>query len=271
MYLNLVQIWNFLSVQTEDLTMFVFHMYSDETDLLHIDGLHSVLEDIHGKDYASKNEFKKLIRIFKENLPHADEDDFAQFCKSYASLIDPIKILQLVLRKTLIGDNYWHKMSIRRNDDGAMKRPDYALDISVDAVLSSDAAAKKYHGHSASGGGRRKPKSNKYAVAMQKWSKVKPTLSRKEDTAENIIKQKPRKKSIDSKQEAMVTVQGMTKSTGESATQPSEWKTASRIHPHSSPTASTNNSPRRRNSVDSNSSSPRSPGQQKGRRLSYSV
>jgi hypothetical protein len=269
----LSQLWNFLSMKTEDLSRYAFYMHCDRHDELDANGLRALLGIIHGKDYETRAELRKLIFDFEKTYPHATVDDFTVFSRKYTTLTDPIKRLQLVLRQTLIGDAFWKALAVTRYESADMTHKNYVLNISENAVEASAAKARTRGGRRGSGAGKpRKPRSNKYAVAMHQLSKVIP-VSRGVDAGENeelatspTAQHKPTaagspdldKSNGNSKgkgrrnspaPEVMVSCVGLQQAEEQGQEQASagasDWKVASKLHPHAAAASASEGSPRR--------------------------
>lgn len=270
----LAQVWNFLSMKTEDLARYAFHMYCDRYNELNIIGLKEILEVIHGKDYMNKNKIRMLISHFENDIPHARVEDFVVFSRKYVTLTDPVKRLQLVLRQTLIGEKFWRAIAEKRYNMPDMIRKNYVLNVSKDAVLAS-AGKKKFGNRTAK---PRRSKSNKYAVAMHQLSKVIPVKDIPGDTSPDREEKRAPKTPFEmlnpgvnledsdrnriqnakwNPDEVMVTVTSSNISPPSEDKSGEEWKVAAKLHPHVSRN-SADNSPRK--SSDGSNHSPRRTG-----------
>lgn len=189
------QVWNFLSMRTNDLSRYIFYMFCDNRTIeVNIPAFKNMMETIHGKGYAAKKDFKKVVLKFEQSTPHVNIDEFVQFTNKYSSLIDPIKRLQLVMRQTLLGDKFWREMAQRRSDDDAMAGQDYVLEVSMEACAFAETVRKKVDGQRSKHAKPRKPKSNKYAVAMTHINKVLPVANDGDVINKAPSKSPPRKK-----------------------------------------------------------------------------
>ena len=212
-------------MKTDDLARYIFEMFSDErTDEINIPIMKSLMETIHGKEFMGKKELKNVMIKFENTVTHANESEFVEFARKYASFSDPIKRLQLVMRQALLGDKFWSAMADKRYEVPAMRLPMYVLEASVDAVQSAEAAEKRL-------GAWRRSHGN--------VGKVVPIAS----DDQYILNKTPSKPQLKKPDDVLVTVMSST-----------DTKVISKLHTHRS---SDGDSPRRRSTTGSPSASPR--------------
>ena len=169
-----LQMWNFLSTDPSDLAKFAFFAFCDRSSMsLTADQFAAMVTTIHGASYATN---KALDRVANGKLLELRGDhtnltlrEFTAFCRAHRMLIDPVVMLQLSLRITLIGDSFWKQLAIRRYDNPTFGNHSDVLAVSKEAVLSTQRLLARKRNPGA------KPRRSSVAVLMDQMKKVVPT------------------------------------------------------------------------------------------------
>ena len=146
--------WNFLTVPEDELSIFMYLMkdpsavmrikckswqhlvlsnckyncfcstfgiyMGSDTDIM------NMLEVVHKRRVDSSPALTMMFNEAKSKLPaEASMADFVKWAKSNTSLVSPLLILQIKMRKKLLGERYWVKLTQIRYDSDALCKIDY--------------------------------------------------------------------------------------------------------------------------------------------------
>lgn len=108
--------WNFLTVSTTTLPMFIFDLYDvDDSDFLDKDELHAMLVDFYGPTYLFQGNkaVERLERIICNDRTIAQSDcslsrtEFQKFVTLHQTFLQPVYKLQMLMRSKLLSQHAW--------------------------------------------------------------------------------------------------------------------------------------------------------------------
>lgn len=104
----------------------------------------SIIEMMHKrkveKDPALQILYNKLCR---EYGPLISLTDFVKFNTANPSLTSPLMMLQLHIRRQIIGEKFWEKLTIQRSEHWEQKQLDYVKKLQAKVLANKDAYRKR--------------------------------------------------------------------------------------------------------------------------------
>lgn len=112
----LCTMWNFLSIDAQDLSSFAFILFDhDNSQTLAHQEIVKLIETIHKKkchENAAVAQLCEEIALISRNITLKQ---FLTYTKVHPSLCGPLAALQFSMRKTMLGDRFWSILQARRN------------------------------------------------------------------------------------------------------------------------------------------------------------
>ena len=115
------------------LSSLVYYLYdNDGNDSLEFGEIKRAVESIHQKSYDTNASIRGMIDFMQYSYAQISRDQFAKFCKKNHNICSPIISMQFNMRKKIIGDIFWNKVSNKRMTRRAMCKPEYVYECLED-------------------------------------------------------------------------------------------------------------------------------------------
>lgn len=141
-------LWNLLTLADADLGVLGYLM-KDPTGVLRIKPpqVREIMETIHKKKVEASPALVALYSNLKHEYPgEISIQDFCKWCRDNPSVLTPVVILQIKLRKLVIGEKFWLRQMEARRDHKEMGKHDFVRKLANQIKAKNDAfKAKKAH------------------------------------------------------------------------------------------------------------------------------
>lgn len=135
-------IWNLLSMNSESVSTFIFHLFDDDnTGTLNFQEVRILVETIHHKKYETNKAIKKIVEQLRKISKTVSVLQFMEWARQNPPICAPVISLQHRLRVEIYGEGYWEELQSRRWRSGDKLAPNYIL--SVNSKYMAKVAAKK--------------------------------------------------------------------------------------------------------------------------------
>lgn len=113
-----LSVWNYCTLSKASLELFTFDLYDENgSGILARDEVQSMLKEIYGRDGMKSNPRAKQIERELMQLDKQRDlniEAFQIFSKTHHNLLFPAFMLQLKLRRKVLGEAFWNKATERR-------------------------------------------------------------------------------------------------------------------------------------------------------------
>lgn len=111
-----VSTWNYLSSDMDILAAFAFSLFDlDDNKTLESNEVQNMVKEVYGGDMTRvKNVLQKLEGV-RDSNGLVGRTEFCLFSRRYPLLLFPAFAMQQALRRNIIGEDYWEKITELRN------------------------------------------------------------------------------------------------------------------------------------------------------------
>lgn len=127
-----VVMWNFLTIDKEDLPKFVFFIFDvKDSGQLQSSEIIELVKTIYHTHHSQSKVIRQLLRKLELENKSYSVDAFTAWTKSHHSLLNPLFSMQKKLRQKIIGYSYWNSLKERRR-----KHPEFGSIRSLHYIMS---------------------------------------------------------------------------------------------------------------------------------------
>lgn len=126
--------WNFCSMAPENLGSFAFYLFDDDkSGVLDFKEIRRLIEVIHRKSMNENPEIYNLVEKIKESYTIMKVEDFNKCISEKPTLVAPLLAMQFSLRRMLIGESYWKRISGVRAQIPEQQQQEFIMTVEDDA------------------------------------------------------------------------------------------------------------------------------------------